>query len=75
MPYISAVNWSRHGQRVAQVWMLDGPKVAEVTMPPGATLDETWGQAVQLYEAIVQAEFARDHRATIESVIAASYPA
>ena len=71
--YVTAVNWSQCGRRLAQVWIIGGHKVDEIEMPPGATLDETWQMAEWLYDRIIEKELARDHHDTIQSVVAASY--
>ena len=72
--YITAIAWNEHNRRVAQVWLVGGHKVTEVEMPPQASQDETWDTAVWLYDQIVEQELARDHRDTVQTVLAASYP-
>jgi hypothetical protein len=72
--YITAVRWNGHNCRLAQVWVIGGPKVAEVHVAQDASLDEAWAEAERLYEAIVEAEAARDQRETIRSILADSYP-
>ena len=72
--YITAVSWNERDRRVAQVWLLGGHKVAEVEMPPHASQRETWNTAVWLYDRVIEQDLAKDHRETIESIRAASYP-
>jgi hypothetical protein len=58
---------------VATVWIIGGPKVAQIEMPAGATLEETWDAGEWLVDRIIEQELHRDHQDTIESTIAASY--
>jgi hypothetical protein len=72
--HITAISWNERNRRVAQVWILGGHKVAEVEMPPHTSRRETWNTAVWLYNRVVEQELAKDHRDTIDSIRAASYP-
>ena len=72
--YITAISWNDRDRRVAQVWILGGHKVAELEMPPHASRNETWDTAVWLYDRVLEQDLAHDHRDTMQSVRAASYP-
>ena len=71
--YITAISWNERDRRVAQVWLLGGHKVAELEMPPHASRTETWNTAVWLYDRVVEQDLARDHRETIQAVLADSH--
>jgi hypothetical protein len=72
--FITDISWNERNRRVAQVWLLGGHKVAELEMPQDASASETWDTAVWLYDRVVDQDQERDHRDTVESVRAASYP-
>jgi len=72
--FITDISWNQRNRRVAQVWMLGGHKVAELEMPQDASASETWDAAIWLFDRVVEQEQERDHRETVESVRAASYP-
>ena len=72
--FITDIAWNQRNRRVAQVWMLGGHKVAELEMPQDSSASETWDTAVWLYDRVVDQDQERDHRDTVESVRAASYP-